>query len=95
MPYRLETNVDLLKAEVESMQKAMQQGNQPLGNRQSVRLASIQSHQQATQAATVTPPEENANQRLSDLAAPTPERELESGIGSKRCASTLHRRLVE
>ncbi len=79
---RLETNVDLLKAEMQSMQRAMQRSSPP---RQSVRLASIQSHQQHLQAAVgVSHTPSSSRDGMSQMGAATPERELEAGGGSKR-----------
>ena len=76
--------MDQLKAEVQSMQRAMQQSGQQSGTRQSVRLASIQSHQEAVHAANEIIHREGSSQRQSEMGAATPERELDSGVGSKR-----------
>ena len=80
--------MDMLKAEMQSIQNAMQQSSHQSGNRQSVRLASIQSHQQAVQAANEIIQREGSSQRQSEMGAATPERELESDIGSKRSTLT-------
>lgn len=75
MQYRLESDVDMLKAEVQSMQAAMQQTTHSQGLRQSLRTA-----ERLSRAATPGIPRQSSSQCNSTIAAQTPERDPEPRV---------------
>ena len=81
LPNRLESDVDMLKAEVQSMQAALKHGTQCQGIRQSLRTAERLSREGPQASA-----KRSVSQSNSAMAAHTPDRVLESRFANRRQA---------